>query len=59
MMKDLKKLINAAAISFGIGFWFAAGATLSVVTISGFTGFEASYILIVDEPEQCEGGACE
>ena len=57
-MIDFKKLINAAAIAFGIGFWFAAGATLGVQTVAGFTGFNADYIMIVDQPEECEGGPC-
>ncbi|WP_417544412.1 hypothetical protein [Marinobacter sp.] len=57
-MSDFKKLFNAAAMAFGIGFWFAAGATLGVSTVSGFAGFGVDYIMIVDQPEECEGGPC-
>jgi len=57
-MSDFKRFINGAALAFGIGFWFAAGATLGVSTVAGFAGFGFDYIMIVDQPEECEGGPC-
>ena len=57
-MSEFKRIANGAALAFGIGFWFAAGATLGVATVTGFIGFDADYIMIVDQPEECEGGPC-
>ena len=57
-MNDVNRLTRLAALAFGIGFWFAAGATLGVATVSGFAGFGVDYIMVVDQPEECEGGPC-
>lgn len=57
-MSEFKKMINGAALAFGIGFWFAAGATLGVATVAGFTGFGVDYIMVVDGSEECNGGPC-
>ena len=57
-MNDFKRIVNGAALAFGIAFWFAAGATLGIATLAGFSGFGVDYIMIVDQPEECEGGPC-
>ncbi len=57
-MNDFKRIVNGAARAFGIGFWFAAGATLGIATVAGFAGFGVDYIMIVDQPEECLGGPC-
>ncbi|MGQ7299714.1 hypothetical protein [Marinobacter nauticus] len=57
-MNDFKRIVNGAALAFGIDFWFAAGATLGIATVAGFAGFGVDYIMIVDQPEECEGGPC-
>lgn len=57
-MNDFKRIVNGAALAFGIGFWFAAGATLGIARVAGFAGFGVDYIMIVDQPEECEGGPC-
>lgn len=57
-MSDFKRIVNGAALAFGIGFWFAAGATLGAVMVTGFIGFDADYIMIVDQAKECEGGPC-
>lgn len=57
-MNEFIKMINGAALAFFIGFWFAAGATLGVTAVAGFAGFGVDYIMVVEQPEGCEGGPC-
>lgn len=57
-MTELKRVTNLAGAAFFIGFWFATGATIGTVMVTGVIGFDADYIMIIDEPEECEGGPC-
>lgn len=57
-MSELKKMINAAALCFGIGFWFSIGASLGVSTATKFLDFGIDHVITVDQPEKCEGGPC-
>lgn len=57
-MKDYKRASNLAGLAFFIGFWFAIGASLGVSTATKFLDFGIDYVIIVDQPEKCEGGPC-
>jgi hypothetical protein len=57
-MTELKRVTNLAALAFFIGFWLATGAGLGVTMVVGLVGFDADYVMVINEPEECEGGPC-
>jgi len=57
-MSEFKRAANLAAASFFIGFWFAIGAALGTTMAAGLVGFDADYVMVINEPDECEGGPC-
>lgn len=57
-MTELKRVTNLAAAAFFIGLWFTTGAALGVKMAAGLIDFDADYVMVINEPEECEGGPC-